>query len=73
LLFGLYEGTPRIQRQDSGYSLPDKITIFKNPILLYTGGDYESVKQQVARTVLHEIEHHFGFNESEVRKHEADR
>jgi len=32
LLFGLYEGIPQTKREGYGQVLPDKITIFKNPI-----------------------------------------
>lgn len=45
----------------SGYSgvLPDKITIFKNPIRYVTHDD-ESFFEQIKRTVWHEIAHHYG-------------
>ena len=72
-LFGLYEGIPQTKR-GSGYTmvLPDKITIFKLSILS-TARDLDDAKQIVANTVWHEIAHHFGLNEAEVRKREATR
>ena len=72
-LFGLYEGIP-ITKRGSGYSLvlPDKITIFKNPILA-TSGSHEDVKKLVAQTVWHEIVYHFGLDEREVRAAESRR
>lgn len=69
LLLGLYEGIPKVNRQNYNLALPDKITIFKNPIIEYCGGDPERIKFQVAKTIQHEIAHHFGFNEQEVRAH----
>lgn len=67
LLFGLYEGISlkgRVSVYNS--SLPDKITIFKNPILALSRTP-EDVKEQVRKTVIHEIAHHLGMNEQEVR------
>jgi predicted Zn-dependent protease with MMP-like domain len=46
--------------------LPDKITIFKDPILRL-GKDEEEIKELVKIVVWHEIAHHFGFNEEKVR------
>src|SRR3989338_3325179 len=67
-LFGLYEVVPKIKR-NSGYSMvpPDKITIFQKPIE-YLYKDEEAIKNQVRKTVLHEIGHHFGLKEEDLRK-----
>lgn len=66
-LFGLYEGVPLTQRT-SGYNLvlPDKITIFRGPILA-SFRTPEEMRRQVRRTVLHEIGHHFGLDEERLR------
>jgi predicted Zn-dependent protease with MMP-like domain len=69
-LFGLYEGTPQTKR-GGGYTftLPDKITIFKRPIeLLYRNP--QAIKQKVKQTVRHEIAHHFGLTEKQIREKE---
>lgn len=66
LLFGLYEGVPQTKRWGYGQVLPDKITIFKKPIEQAAQSD-EEIKKIVKETVWHEIAHHFGFNEKEVR------
>lgn len=73
-LFGLYEGVPQTKR-GSGYTmvLPDKITIFKRPMLDAYGHDHKAIRQQVADTVWHEIAHHFGMDEDEVRHRESKR
>lgn len=73
LLFGLYQGVPQTSR-GAGYNLvlPDKITIFKKPILKNTNSE-EEIKELVAETVWHEIAHHFGLDEAEVRYREANR
>ncbi|NVM97378.1 metallopeptidase family protein [Arthrobacter sp. SDTb3-6] len=69
VLLGLYEGTPLTERGSwwgSG-SLPDRITIFRRPILGICS-TREEVIHEVAVTVVHEIAHHFGI--SDERLHE---
>lgn len=70
-LFGLYEGIPMTAR-GNGYNmvLPDKITIFKNP-MLHASADIESLKAQVKHTLWHEIAHYFGLNHDRI--HEIER
>ncbi|WP_052136354.1 metallopeptidase family protein [Arthrobacter sp. PAMC 25486] len=69
VLLGLYEGTPLTER-DSWWgagSLPDRITIFREPILGICLSR-EDVIHEVTVTVVHEIAHHFGI--SDERLHE---
>jgi predicted Zn-dependent protease with MMP-like domain len=68
LLLGLYEGIPLTQR-GSGFSgmLPDKITMFKNPILAVVNNDYDLL-EQIKRTLWHEIAHYYGLNHSHIDK-----
>ena len=72
-LFGLYEGIPQLSR-GANYSaaLPDKITIFQKPIEA-AARDEENIKEIVKNTVWHEIAHHFGMNEVQVRQAETKR
>lgn len=72
-LFGLYEGVPQTARA-ANYSLvpPDKITIFRNALVL-AARDAEDLADLVRDTVWHEIAHHFGMNEKEVRNAEGQR
>ena len=65
-LFGLYEGIPLTQR-GAGYNLvlPDKITIFKNPILKHARTMAE-LKQQIKHTLWHEIAHHYGLDHNRI-------
>jgi len=73
-LFGLYEGVPQTKRRyyGVGATMPDKITIFKNP-LMAVARSAEDLKLMVKNTVWHEIAHHFGMDEHRVRKAEAKR
>lgn len=67
LLLGLYEGIPLTSRFSSSYSgvLPDKITLFKKPILLASGSE-GAVYEQVKRTLWHEIAHHYGLDHTHI-------
>lgn len=68
LLLGLYRGRPRTVRsvEDSG-ALPDVIYIFQEPIQQVCRSEGDLVRQ-VRTTVLHEIGHHFGMSEEDLRK-----
>jgi len=66
LVFGLYEGVPQTKRGHYGQVLPDKITIFKRPIERIAHSENE-IREIVKNTVWHEIAHHFGLDEKQVR------
>ncbi|SRR6266550_570756 len=72
-LYGLYQGIPQTQR-GSGYNLvlPDKITIFKHP-LLASSRDLADLKAKVKHTLWHEIAHHFGLDHDRIHKLEDNR
>ena len=66
-LLGLYEGRPLAYRGVSeGFQLPDRITIFQGPHerMARNRADLERLVEQ---TLWHEIAHHFGMDEREVR------
>lgn len=60
-LFGLYEGVPLAKRQGITSFAPDKITIFKLPMLQYVDS-YAALRAQVKHTLWHEIAHYFGLD-----------
>ena len=67
-LFGLYEGIPLTERTSHyGLVLPDKITIFRQPIEARCRSD-EQMRQVIQRTVLHELAHHFGISDERLRE-----
>lgn len=70
-LFGLYEGIP-LTKRGAGYNLvvPDKITIFKNPIAL-SSRDEADLRNKVRNTVWHEIAHYYGLNHDQIHKLEG--
>ena len=63
-LFGLYEGVP-LTRRGSDYHLvpPDRITIFRGPLERACRSP-QSIAREVRITVMHELGHHLGFEES---------
>ena len=65
-LLGLYEGIPLTSRT-SQYAgvLPDRITIYRQAIcaICRTG---QEAGDQVRRTVIHEIAHHFGIDDNRL-------
>lgn len=66
-LYGFYEGTPLTQRGTNYYGvLPDRITIFRGP--LERDFAREELEEQVRITVVHEIAHHFGFEEERLEE-----
>ncbi len=72
-LLGLYEGIPLTKRPSANsmlssnvMRLPDKITLFKNPIMRHTGGDLQAFKNQVKHTLWHEIAHYYGLDHDRI-------
>jgi predicted Zn-dependent protease with MMP-like domain len=66
LLFGLYQGTPLPDRSPmQPYALPDIITIFQGPLQEECDSEDE-IREEVRRTVVHEIAHYFGFDEARL-------
>ena len=65
-LYGLYEGVPLSERGEYYGVLPDRITIFRGPLERDFGpGELE---EQIRITVVHEIAHHFGFDEDRIEE-----
>ena len=66
-MLGLYEGIPLTSRT-TGYAgvLPDRITIYRLAICAACESEDEVV-DQVRRTVVHEVGHHFGIDDVRLR------
>ena len=62
LLLGLYEGVDLTRQGMAGAPLPEVITIFRRPIEHYCHHDPTRFREQIRRTVLHELAHHFGID-----------
>jgi predicted Zn-dependent protease with MMP-like domain len=64
-LFGLYEGVPLPERGDWAGSLPDRIRIFRVP-LVESFHDPDELEAEIRVTVLHELAHYFGLDEERL-------
>ena len=68
-LLGLYEGVPLTGRGPISYSgvMPDRITIYRETICAQCTSEGEVV-EQVRRTVVHEVAHHFGLSDERLEE-----
>jgi predicted Zn-dependent protease with MMP-like domain len=68
-LFGLYEGVPLPARNGTLKLLPDKITVFKNP-LMAASRNHNELRENIGHTVWHEVAHYYGLDHRRI--HELD-
>ena len=67
-LLGLYQGVPLTERtSDYAAVMPDRITIFRHAICAIST-DERDVVDQVRRTVVHEVGHHFGIDDDRLHE-----
>jgi predicted Zn-dependent protease with MMP-like domain len=64
-LLGLYEGVPLPSRNGAAKILPDKITLFKEP-LLAGSTNLAELKESIRHTIWHEIAHYFGLDHDRI-------
>lgn len=66
-LLGLYEGTPLSRRQGMTRLLPDKITLFKQPLEQHANTVAE-LKEGIRHTLWHEIAHYYGLDHDKIHE-----
>ncbi|HJQ45139.1 MAG TPA: metallopeptidase family protein [Amycolatopsis sp.] len=67
-ILGLYHGVALTRRtSDYGGVLPDRISIYRRPILQMCE-DEDQVVEEVLITVVHEIAHHFGIDDARLHE-----
>ncbi len=67
-LLGLFQGTGLAQRgavAETG-SLPNRIWLYRRPILDYWAEHDETLGAVVTHVLIHEIGHHFGFSDADM-------
>ena len=65
-LYGLYQGTPLPERTwGYGNNLPDRITIFQQPIE-EDCDDEDEMRKMIGETLIHEVGHYFGMSEEQI-------
>ncbi len=70
-LYGLYEGVPRIEWGADMAFVPNKITLFQEP-LEEDFPDAVELEHEVWVTVIHELAHHLGIGDERLRELGAD-
>lgn len=66
-LLGLYQGVPLSQRQGRTSLFPDRITLFKLPLLMHAQNEAD-LYQEIRHTLWHEIAHYYGLNHDQIRE-----
>lgn len=61
-LLGLYDGIPLTERAEMPFQLPDRIVIFRGPLLRMCS-DREELVDEITVTVVHEVAHFFGIDD----------
>ena len=64
-LFGLYQGIPLAQRDVYYSALPDRVVIYRGPLVRCCRSRRE-IRREVVDTVVHELGHHFGLDEEDM-------
>lgn len=66
-LFGLYEGVPLPRRGGVTRLMPDKITLFRRPLMAFSH-DVPSLQEQIKHTLWHEMAHYFGLDHDKIHE-----
>lgn len=64
-LLGIYRGVPLPQRSYGMTLMPDRIAIFRGPILRVARSRYDA-HRQIRETVIHELGHYFGLDDHQM-------
>ena len=62
-LTGLYHGTPVGEKASANGTLPDRIHLYRRPILDEWCDTGERLDHLIAHVVIHEVGHHFGLSD----------
>ncbi|MDH3254949.1 MAG: metallopeptidase family protein [Acidobacteriota bacterium] len=64
-LLGLYQGVPQVDRDTFYSSLPDRVVLYREPILSLCTSRRQAVRE-IRDTLIHELGHHFGLDDEEM-------
>ncbi|MFL6801700.1 MAG: metallopeptidase family protein [Sphingomicrobium sp.] len=66
-LSGIYEGVPLTERSvDQSGTLPERIRLFRRPIIDEWAGCDDTLEHLVAHILIHEVGHHFGLSDDDM-------
>ncbi len=66
-LLGLYDGIPLTERAEMPFHLPDRIVIFRGPLMRMCR-DREELVEEITVTVVHEVAHFFGISDETLHE-----
>ncbi len=66
-LLGLYHGVPLTEREGIGPALPDRITLYRQPIMQSCATRAEAVRE-IRITLWHEVGHYLGLDEADLHR-----
>lgn len=68
-LLGIYEGVAITERGQYGFGeLPDRIVLYREPLLDAAEGDLDELREQIHVTLVHEIAHYYGIDDDELHR-----
>ena len=67
-LYAYYEGVALTERYDGEPVFPDRIIVFRKPLLEDSGDDLDALTREIAITIRHEIAHHFGIDDERLEE-----
>ncbi|MGY6499031.1 MAG: metallopeptidase family protein [Microcella sp.] len=68
-LLGLYEGVALTDRGQYGFGeLPDRIILYREPLIALAAGDLDELREQIHVTLVHEIAHFYGIDDEELHR-----
>jgi predicted Zn-dependent protease with MMP-like domain len=66
-LLGVYDGVSLTERTHDHSGLPDRITVFRRP-LMEMCRDRDELVHEIGVTVVHEVAHHFGIDDDRLHE-----
>lgn len=67
-LYGMFEGASLPERAAAGLAWPARILLFRRPLEADFGDDPLRLRQEIRRTLLHELGHYFGLDEEGLER-----
>lgn len=68
-LLGLYDGVSLTERGQYGFGeLPDRIILYREPLLAVAEGSLETLRDEIHVTLVHEIAHYYGIDDDELHR-----
>ncbi|MDO8621670.1 MAG: metallopeptidase family protein [bacterium] len=67
-MYAYYDGVALTERYDGEPVVPDRIMVFRGPLVEDFGEDLQELRREIAATIRHEIAHHFGIDDERLEE-----